>query len=154
MVVQKKTNKITVLWDKLGDGSKKLSLLVAIIGSLTFLYPRVHATYKVSKDYLEFLANGIEIKKDIDNLNEYHLVLSSILRANMEKVVHNGHSKYGTRVNGKLIPIHIRKSVTGDVFVFVADGKAGVYSVQFNRDENKYSFIDFDGDHHFIEYMD
>jgi len=154
MVVKKKQNKVTVLWDKLGDTSKKLSLLVAIIGSLTFLYPKIHSTYKVSKDYLEFLANGIEIKKDIDNLNQYHMVLSSILRANMEKVIHDGHTKYGTYINGKLIPVKLRLSITGDIFVFVPDGKAGVYSIKLNKDEDKFSYIDFDGNHHFVEYMD
>lgn len=153
-MVTTKRNKIKIFWDKIGSGSKKLSLLVAIIGSLIFIYPKIVSVYTVSKDYLEFLANGIEIKKDIDNLNQYHMVLSSIIRANMEKIEHDGHTKYGIYIDNTLIPVKLRKSITEDIFVFVPDGKAGVYSVKFNNDENLYSYIDFDGNHHFIQYMD
>lgn len=138
-------------WDKISIWQKRLVLLVSIIASMSFLYPKYTILRDEVNQVIEFQKQSKQIEQDLDNLNGYIKVLGGILRSSLE-IVDGNH--YGTLLNfngiNKLVEVKLRKTSHGDVFVFVPDGLIGIYSVSYNNDEGKYSYIDFNGKYRLI----
>ena len=130
---------------------RRLGLIAGIIAAVVIIKPYAVKFVRSMTTFVKTQTEIVQMQQDVHNLLQYHLVLSSIIRANTDKInCTEDHKEFYVNFNGTDIVANIRKSKTGDVFVFVADGKAGVYSVKYNFDEEKYSYIDFDGEHHFI----
>jgi len=154
--------KVKEFFDRLPGYSKKMGLIATVVGSVVFLSPYVSRAILGTKEYLLFLGSAVELKKDVHDIKRGQHQLGKILRANMELVEPNeihvvtfiNEREYGVYINGILIKSRLRKSHSGDVYVFIEDGSVGVYKVSWNHDEHKFSYIDFDGVHHFIEYVE
>lgn len=143
------------IWDNISLWQKRLVVIVSIIGSISFLYPKYKVLNAEIKQIIEFQQHSKQIEKDIDNLNDYMMVLNGILRSSLVKI---DNYNYGTvlNINGekKLVEVKLRTTENNDKFVFVNDGNVGAYSVSYNNDEGKYSYVDFYGNYHLIYKVD
>lgn len=143
------------LWDKISVWQKRLVVIVSIIASVTFLYPRYTGLRDEINQIIEFQKQSRQIEKDLENLNGYIMVLSGILRSTLEAV---DDKNYGVLLidipKNRLVEVKLRRTNNDDIFVFVPDGMIGVYSVAYNNDEGKYSYIDFNGEYHLIYEVD
>lgn len=143
------------LWDKITVWQKRLVVIASIIASVSFLYPKYTSLMDEINQVIEFQKQSRQIEKDLENLNGYIQVLGGILRSTLIAV---DDRNYGTVIveNGKnrLVEVKLRKTKNNDIFVFVPDGMIGIYSVAYNNDEGKYSYISFMGNYHLIYEVD
>lgn len=142
-------------WDNITIWQKRLVIIASIIGSVSFMYPKYQSINTNIKQIIEFQQHSKQIEKDIENLNGYMMVLNGILRSSLVKI---DDYNYGTvlDIDGekKLVEVKLRITENFDKFVFVNDGHVGAYSVSYNNDEGKYSYIDFNGIYHLIYRVD
>jgi len=184
--IEKKKWSIGWIFDKLGKTGTRLGILITLIVSIGYLQPKVKTFIKQSKDFLKFQTEAVELQKNVDtlimqhtkeimfeyevlretvkNLDQYHSILTYIIKANSKKVTYDGHTKFGVelivknKLDGKLeikmIEGELREMDSGDVFLFIEDGYAKVYSATFYLDKREYYYIDFKGRGHWIEPLD
>ena len=58
--------------------------------------------------------------------------------------------EYYTLYEGELVDIKLRIARSGDIYVFVKDGRMWIYAGYYNNSERKYNFTDFSGRYHLI----
>lgn len=148
------TKHIKKSWDLLGQWAKRLTIAGSFIAGLVFLSPYVNSLIVWGKDIVALRSTVNELREDVDilgvtqgNAIDYINVLNGLLRSNMYVVDDSHYFVYQGDVKKD---VRLRKSLAEDVFVFVGDGKAGVYAAFWSNDEKKYSYIDFDGQYHLI----
>lgn len=150
-------------WDKISRWQKKLALIASIIASVVFIYPYGKSTVDGIKTFIEFQSRAKIIEQTIDNHDKYIIVLGGVLKAALQKLNDKTYgvelyikNEFTDEFEVKMIEAQLRKTredpITGkfDVFVFVGDNKAGMYSVKWSDDNQRYSYIDFDGQEHQI----
>lgn len=150
-------------WDKIAGWQKKLALIASIIASVVFIYPYAKTVMDHIKIFVQFQSQAIHIEQTLQNHDEYLLVLSGILKSSLEKLDDKTYgvelyveNPYNDEKRLKMVEAQLRKTrphpITKkvDVFVWVDDGKTGMYSVKWSKDNQRYAYIDFDGNEHQI----
>lgn len=138
-------------WHNITIWQQRLVIIVSIIISISFLYPEYKSIKREIDVIIEFQKHATQIELDIKNLNSYIKVLSGILKASLHKV--NDKSYVVSMPTGHMpimVNVKIRKTLSGNIYVFVPDDKVGVYFLSYNNDESKYSYTDFDGERHLL----
>ena len=119
---------VNKLWDKLGLWQKRLVIIVSIITSVTFLYPRVVNLKNQFIEYKDALTSLPVITNDVKNALEYIQVLNGILKAQMEKIEGEFYVTItDENEETKKVKADLRRANSKDIYIFVPDGKVNRY---------------------------
>jgi hypothetical protein len=141
---------MTKVWNRLSSTQKKMAMIVGIIASVTYLYPKIIHCGKEIIDIVRFHNQREVYERQIRMLVNYIEVDKGLSRAQMDKA-DTLEWYVDLVINGKLekeIKVDIRINRSGDYKIFVDDGNVGVYATYMNHSRNAWEYYDFNNEHH------